>query len=462
LPSNRVRSIAIESSGVKWIGTISGVAKFDGSNWTTYTTSNSGLPDNSVWSIAVDGSGNKWLGITWGGLAKFDGTNWTTYTTSNSGLPSNFVRPIAIDSHGNTWIGTEGGGLAEFDGQNWTVYPMPNSDYAYKQVWSIAIDAGGNIWIGITAGLAKFDGTNWTIYTTSNSGLPNNIVWSIAIDGSGNKWIGTGGGLAKFDGANWTSYTTSNSDLPHNGVFSIAIEYNGNKWIGTDNGLAGYDEGGIHGPLILPLQEFSLIEPRNDATVNTIRPSFRWQQSSDMIEYYPCELTFDLYIDTSSNFPHPQIIRNILDTTYTIDSLAAGKTYFWKVLAKNLAGDSLWSTQQDWGFFIKPGATLVESSESELPQNFELFQNYPNPFNSSTEIRYCLSNAKASYKVQLKIYDVLGRLVKVLVDQEQSAGSHAISWDGTDLGRNRVASGVYFYTLLAGELKMTRKMLLLQ
>ena len=99
---------------------------------------------------------------------------------------------------------------------------------------------------------------------------------------------------------------------------------------------------------------------------------------------------------------------------------------------------------------------------AEMPQNFELFQNYPNPFNSSTEIKYSLPNVKASYQVQLKIYDVLGRLVKVVVDQEQSAGSHTINWDGTDLRRNHVASGVYFYSLEAGDLKLIRKMLVLQ
>jgi len=92
----------------------------------------------------------------------------------------------------------------------------------------------------------------------------------------------------------------------------------------------------------------------------------------------------------------------------------------------------------------------------------ELFQNYPNPFNSSTEIKYSLPNGKISYQVQLKVYDVLGRLVKMLVDQEQSAGSYTISWDGTDLVGNRVASGVYLYSLHAGDFKSIRKMLVLQ
>jgi hypothetical protein len=106
--------------------------------------------------------------------------------------------------------------------------------------------------------------------------------------------------------------------------------------------------------------------------------------------------------------------------------------------------------------------TLAEKKSSNLIYGFELKNCYPNPFNSSTEIRYSLPNGKARYLVQLKIYDVLGRLVKTLVDQEQSAGSYAIIWDGTVLSGNRAASGVYFYSLDSGEFKLIRKMLVLQ
>jgi hypothetical protein len=243
LPENYVRALAIDGQGNKWIGTLGGLAKFDGVNWTVYNTSNSGLPSNLVNAIAIDGQGNKWIGTYGGGLAKFDGVNWTVYNTSNSGLPSNIVWSIAIDGQGNKWIGTDGGGLAKFDGVNWTVYKTSNSGLPNDWVFAIAIDGQGNKWIGTLGGLAKFDGVNWTVYNTSNSGLPDNNVFAIAIDGQGNKWIGTyGGGLAKFDGVNWTVYNISNSGLPDNNVFAIAIDGQGNKWIGTEGGgLAKFD-----------------------------------------------------------------------------------------------------------------------------------------------------------------------------------------------------------------------------
>jgi ligand-binding sensor domain-containing protein len=77
-------------------------------NWTVYNNSNSGLPNNTVKAIAIDGQGNKWIGTN-SGLAKFDGVNWTVYNNSNSGLPDNNVLAIAIDGQGNKWIGTGGG-----------------------------------------------------------------------------------------------------------------------------------------------------------------------------------------------------------------------------------------------------------------------------------------------------------------------------------------------------------------
>jgi hypothetical protein len=129
---------------------------------------------------------------------KFDGTNWTVYDESNSGLPYNRVYALAVDGSNNLWIGTYGGGLAKFDGTNWTVYNTSNSGLPHNLILSLAID-GSNIWIGTWWGLAKFDGSNWTVYNPWNSGIPDNWVYALALDGNDNTWIGTWlGGLAVY------------------------------------------------------------------------------------------------------------------------------------------------------------------------------------------------------------------------------------------------------------------------
>ena len=176
--SGYVHALATEGNYI-WAGTSDGLVKIDkiSSVPNFYDKSNSGLPDNDVRSIAIDGSGNVWIG-TCGGLAKYDGTNWTTYTTSNSGLPDNQVMSIAIDRSDNKWIGCYtdwtgiyGGGLVKFDGTNWTIYNPSNSGLLSNFTSSIAIDDNDNEWLGTDSGLVRFDGTNWKTYTKVQFGL---------------------------------------------------------------------------------------------------------------------------------------------------------------------------------------------------------------------------------------------------------------------------------------------------
>ncbi len=107
-------------------------------------------------------------------------------------------------------------------------------------------------------------------------------------------------------------------------------------------------------------------------------------------------------------------------------------------------------------------STPIEEEETHNPNQFVLYQNYPNPFNPSTEIKYQLPQSQSVFHVIIKIYDALGRLVKVLVDEKQGPGIHKVRWDGTDLRGNRVPSGVYYYMLKTESFVQTRKMVLLR
>lgn len=94
---------------------------------------------------------------------------------------------------------------------------------------------------------------------------------------------------------------------------------------------------------------------------------------------------------------------------------------------------------------LNPAITLVAGEEPLVPERFELLQNYPNPFNPSTVIAFSLPSA--SY-VKLTVFDMLGREVRRLVDDEVEAGSHAVVWDGTDASGSPVSAGVYYCTLM--------------
>lgn len=101
----------------------------------------------------------------------------------------------------------------------------------------------------------------------------------------------------------------------------------------------------------------------------------------------------------------------------------------------------------------------VELIEPGIVNEYELKQNYPNPFNPSTIIRYSVVSPSS---VSLKIYDVLGREVKTLVNQEQINGVYQVNWNGDDSLGNKVTSGVYFYRIDAGTFSDVKKMLLVK
>ncbi len=88
-----------------------------------------------------------------------------------------------------------------------------------------------------------------------------------------------------------------------------------------------------------------------------------------------------------------------------------------------------------------------------------LVQNFPNPFNSYTQIAYQLS---APGDVRLSVYNMLGQIVRVLVDERQVVGSYRMAWDGRDQSNRPVASGIYFYRLVGGNFMQTKRMLLLR
>lgn len=98
--------------------------------------------------------------------------------------------------------------------------------------------------------------------------------------------------------------------------------------------------------------------------------------------------------------------------------------------------------------------SVEDPADTGLPQTFALQQNYPNPFNPTTTIQYQLPEAST---VQITVYDMLGRRVALLMNNEQAAGIHSISFDASAL-----ASGMYLYRLQAGEFVQTRKMMLIK
>ena len=98
--------------------------------------------------------------------------------------------------------------------------------------------------------------------------------------------------------------------------------------------------------------------------------------------------------------------------------------------------------------------TGIDQIENIIPEMFLLHQNFPNPFNPTTSIQYAINSKQL---VQLKVYDVLGKEVATLVNEEKTAGNYEVSFNASQL-----SSGVYFYKLQAGDFFETKKMILIK
>jgi hypothetical protein len=110
---------------------------------------------------------------------------------------------------------------------------------------------------------------------------------------------------------------------------------------------------------------------------------------------------------------------------------------------------------------VAPEAQSIgDKGNSSVPNEFTVHQNYPNPFNPNTNISFSLPVAQ---KITLVVFDVLGRKVSTLVDNQRFiAGTNVVTWNGTNQEGDLVSSGVYFYQVSSDNFKVTRKMVLMR
>lgn len=131
-----------------------------------------------------------------------------------------------------------------------------------------------------------------------------------------------------------------------------------------------------------------------------------------------------------------------------VDDIWAGGVYFlWGcVINDTVYGDTTFTVS-------------VEDSAFVNPTNFELYQNYPNPFNAVTMIKYSIT--KTSH-VKLKVYDILGNEVSVLVDEVKPPGNYSVEFYAEKLKQLSISSGTYFYELSANGQRKVKKMALIK
>ncbi|CAN5514343.1 hypothetical protein BH10BAC5_BH10BAC5_23930 [soil metagenome] len=163
-------------------------------------------------------------------------------------------------------------------------------------------------------------------------------------------------------------------------------------------------------------------------------------------------VTLGLYsgIDKNPN-PNATVCRMVhgITTGQTVTNLTNTAPYYWNkylidTLTRNLSGS----------YATDCISTDINIHDAEIPIKFSLEQNYPNPFNPNTEIRYSLPFIQI---VKIILYDVLGKEVRIIVDETQQAGYYSVNFNAAGL-----TSGIYYYKIFTDNFSETRKMVILK
>lgn len=267
LPSNRINKIYKDKSGVIWVGTDNGLAKFSTKNKKfNYSISEeiNFLNSDELYDISINALTQTTDGTIWFGTEKglfFSSRDNRKQTIKKYNLLGDInVWSLSADGNNNLWIGTYGKGIFQLDNNNrklteWNFVDNKTRSMSRFFNKSILIDDNNNIWIGYWGlGLAKLNPTTkeftrWIHNNEDSASLSYDDVWVVYQDSRKRIWIGTnGGGLNIYDKLSnffihFTTEENSQIKLSSNSIYSICeSKYGGQNgktilWVGTNNGL---------------------------------------------------------------------------------------------------------------------------------------------------------------------------------------------------------------------------------
>lgn len=297
-------------------------------------------------------------------------------------------------------------------------------DLADDFLWARpAVDTSGFVFIGGLLGgdLTILDPDDWSLPYNSVTGIVSSVTRNIEVSPDGkNIYVAAyNGGLQNYYNADGVDGTYTLVDTVFKFFNEILIEANYVKW-----DPAGVLWIGTREEAALKLM-WALDPADNYAIVDST--SFEWWGNTDQTD------------TTSGGYGQPNYLRAPRDAAFNVD------------------GNYMYIADM-YGYTIKRyefDATLVvREGYSEIPQKFRLYQNYPNPFNPTTTIQFAL---EIPGTVELKIFDIQGRLVTNLVNEKMTSGTHEVNFDGS-----RYASGIYYYQLKMNNTVLTRRMTLVK
>jgi photosystem II stability/assembly factor-like uncharacterized protein len=422
-------------------------------NGTSWMAVNTGLPITHVWSLAVSGT-NLFAGSGGSGvfLSNNNGTSWTVI---NSGLTSRYIVALAI-SGTNLFAGTEGGIiLSTNNGTSWTAVNnnIPNID-----VHSFAV-SGSNLFVGTNTSSVLLSTNNGSSWTAINSGLTISYVNTLVVYGT-NLFAGTNGGVYRSAYID-LSPSISTSIISPDASTTASIHLNSMP-VGSMNGKIIVISNAPSSPDTITVTGFGAIYGlalnSNNINMGTVKIGLTKDTLITIANTGNDNLVISSIASDNPSF-------SVLPSTLTIapgasvkDTIRFTPTTTGNVTGKIIITSNLISP--DTITVIANGSLTNVTNTVAIPKEYSLSQNFPNPYNPSTTIQYGLPARSA---VRIVIYNILGQVVKELINSEQPAGIQSVVWNANN------ASGLYFYKLEATSLDNpgkrfveTKKMLLLK
>ncbi len=473
-PSNYIGAIAFNGSKVFAAGQKIGVTTNGGVNWTDISTSETeGLPWANIQALCFAGgnliAGDNAVNVSTGiYVSNNDGASWVR---ANSGVPDFCSNGIAA-SNGCILNATSAGIFrTSNDGAEWDNPTLHGSDYyrwadfstvAFRSgLYAFAGDVNGYAYVSSDAGV-NWDGwiqiekgasiTSFAFISTFvfaatkpfEAGVEGGVYKSLD---NGGTWSRVSNGLptAADTNTNVTSLAVIGNNLfagTGHGVF-LSTDY-GTSWAKVNNGFTG-----------------------NLVNALTVKGNELFAGTFGMGVFRSS--------DNGANWTHTSLITDVTALTVVDTNLFAGTWSSGIYRLKNW--DSTWipvglPNEYVTSFAFNNGylyaatnnssvwrrpiseITGVKEIKVKIPSEFSLAQNYPNPFNPSSIIEFKLASRQF---ITLKVYDILGKEIKTLVNEERPAGSYSVLFNAAG-----ISSGVYFYKIQAGKFSETKKMILLR
>lgn len=233
LSSNRVISVGqylLDKNDHLWFPTDNGVSRFDGKKWHALTPGN-GFPLQEVRSIFQDSEGQIWFGGNIGGAVCYN--NALTTFTKEDGLVGNHSRVIFQDKSGTLWFGDHNNGVAQWDGKTITQYTKQNG--FPSNVVSMHQTKDNTLWFGTSGGgILRYDGKVFDQFTQKH-GLLHNIIYDIIQDNNEDLYFILNGGISRYDGQNFTTISRADG-FPHRWPYKSIMDHKGQLWFGSYHG----------------------------------------------------------------------------------------------------------------------------------------------------------------------------------------------------------------------------------